>query len=593
MSKAKTVKVQDITAVQWSWRSDNGWVDYDKKTCIILENGYANDEKKVSVDKERFVDLSLSVSELKKNFHSIDCPDKEFVGIQRRFDDEMKRRAVRRQNPEQFLKGANAFIAVSNSTDADHIASALRTYGGVVSKNITKRTKVVITSVSDMAKFQDDIGKAQEADIPLVKEDWLVDCIKQETLAEYNAEKYHVLNNEENGTQKKKKKKEESTDDEEEKPKKKKKKKEESEEEEEEKPKKKKEENSSDEEKEKSKKKKEEKSKKKTDDSDDEKPKKKKDADDMDVDGDSDKKSKKRKADDSDSDSDNKPKKKKAKIDDSSSSSTSSSSSSNASNVNSTSLSSSGKGSATADFAIKHVALRCPSHWMGVCSYEAGEDFPFTMEITSVSVGKASGFINWPTLDNARTKFRGTINGDSFTFEEYEAVVSPDKVQIPSNYKGKIENKGKTIKGHISVEDDDSQDSPSFHLDLVETDLDDSEPETDQKKDFMKVGAKASGKVVIEYPFVIKVSKRQGDSVEGTIHWEHQKCTTKFKGKVGSNDEITFEEYEIVKKEDEKESVPVPMMYSGKFNNEQASLEGSFGPVVGKESGKFKVTLDK
>lgn len=44
------------------------------------------------------------LSELKKNFGKVDCKDSEFVGLQRRYDDESKRRAVKRDVGKPFLK---------------------------------------------------------------------------------------------------------------------------------------------------------------------------------------------------------------------------------------------------------------------------------------------------------------------------------------------------------------------------------------------------------------------------------------------------------------------------------------------------------
>jgi transposase-like protein len=58
-----------ITAVKWSWRSDASWIDFDKAFNYKLETAYHstdNSVKKVKVDKERFIDLTLSPSDIKK-----------------------------------------------------------------------------------------------------------------------------------------------------------------------------------------------------------------------------------------------------------------------------------------------------------------------------------------------------------------------------------------------------------------------------------------------------------------------------------------------------------------------------------------------
>ncbi len=58
------------TAVEWTWRGDkNDWVIYDKETAALLEEEFTKGSKKVKVDKERFVDFSLSNADIIKNFN--------------------------------------------------------------------------------------------------------------------------------------------------------------------------------------------------------------------------------------------------------------------------------------------------------------------------------------------------------------------------------------------------------------------------------------------------------------------------------------------------------------------------------------------
>jgi len=52
---------------------------------------------------------------LKKSV-AVDIPDKEYVGLQRRYDDENKRRAVRRYVPS-LLKGQAGHVALKDSTN--------------------------------------------------------------------------------------------------------------------------------------------------------------------------------------------------------------------------------------------------------------------------------------------------------------------------------------------------------------------------------------------------------------------------------------------------------------------------------------------
>lgn len=63
MSKAKKVKdIKDLTAVQWWWKADDKWIKYNDDVNLSLELDYQNSLKKIKVDDERFVDVSLTVS---------------------------------------------------------------------------------------------------------------------------------------------------------------------------------------------------------------------------------------------------------------------------------------------------------------------------------------------------------------------------------------------------------------------------------------------------------------------------------------------------------------------------------------------------
>ena len=55
---------------------------------------YQKGTKKIKVDKERFVDVSLSFKDICTNFNFKLTKDDNVIGLQRRYDDESKRRAV-------------------------------------------------------------------------------------------------------------------------------------------------------------------------------------------------------------------------------------------------------------------------------------------------------------------------------------------------------------------------------------------------------------------------------------------------------------------------------------------------------------------
>jgi len=148
----------------------------------------------------------------------------------------------------------------------------------------------------------------------------------------------------------------------------------------------------------------------------------------------------------------------------------------------------------------------------------------------------------------------------------------------------------------------------SFTLALVKDDTqtpatdDSSSQATTGSISALTEGKSFSGLALVEYPFTIKITKRKGPQVEGHIKWTLQKCKTKFKGKV-SNDELTFEEVEMLEKNDDEEeaaSVKIPTLYSGKYHEHPTpsdsakdvpSISGHFGPAVNVNKGKFTIHL--
>jgi len=154
------------------------------------------------------------------------------------------------------------------------------------------------------------------------------------------------------------------------------------------------------------------------------------------------------------------------------------------------------------------------------------------------------------------------------------------------------------ITGKVVLQDGDNKDSDdeeaaTFNLALVKDDQNDGDTSNSalNEKGALSEGKKYSGTSHVEYPFTIKIAKRKGLVVEGTIKWTLQKSKTKFKGKINNN-ELTFEEYEVVEKGDEEDPVKVPMLYSGKFSDSTSNdIAGTFGPAVNVTKGKFTIKL--
>jgi len=237
-------------------------------------------------------------------------------------------------------------------------------------------------------------------------------------------------------------------------------------------------------------------------------------------------------------------------------------------------------------------AVDVPSSWMGVCSYPGGDDFPFRLEIHTLKAKKITGQVTWPTLKGAKTKIRGSIEGNIVKFEEYEAISGAEDVQIPSYYSGALSNHAKTISGK-TVPDNDAMkdgddDDATFKLDLVEGD-DSSVDEKKQNLPVIKEGGKFTGNCVWEYPFSLKITKRSGDSLTGIIKWENQDSETKFKGTV-SEQGLKFEEFELVTANGNTPH-PMPCLYNGTFNPMSSTVDGKCGPDLAHMNAGFKLTI--
>jgi len=249
-------------------------------------------------------------------------------------------------------------------------------------------------------------------------------------------------------------------------------------------------------------------------------------------------------------------------------------------------------GKAAAESSGLPCVIDVPSAWMGVCSYGGGDDFPFRLEVSTYKAKKITGQVSWPTLKSAKTKMRGTIERNVVKFEEYEAISGADDVQIPSFYSGVLSNGAKTIKGKTVADGDavgdGDEDDATFKLDLIEA-SDHSDDEKTPSLPAFKDGAKLSGTCSWEYPFALKVTKRTGDNLAGTIKWDFQDCETKFKGTVASDGTLKFEEYEMLPAG--KNPVPIPMLYNGALSGTLGGLEGKCGPDLAHMNGAFKITL--
>lgn len=87
-----------------------------------------------------------------------------------------------------------------------------------------------------------------------------------------------------------------------------------------------------------------------------------------------------------------------------------------------------------------------------------GSTYAQFMKVEDRKGNSFSGTILWPTLNSAKTKFRGTINGNNINFEEYEVVTGQDDVEVPNKYVGVI-GSDSIISGKTVVTDPEAQSS--------------------------------------------------------------------------------------------------------------------------------------
>eukprot|EP01103_Thecamoeba_quadrilineata_P012569 TRINITY_DN3278_c0_g1_i1.p1 TRINITY_DN3278_c0_g1~~TRINITY_DN3278_c0_g1_i1.p1 ORF type:complete len:506 (-),score=138.01 TRINITY_DN3278_c0_g1_i1:116-1633(-) len=160
------------TAVRWCWFNDKTWQDYDKKVNEQLEADFQKKKKKIPCSKEHHVDLDFATdADIKKNFNNMEL-EKNLVGIQRRNDEPMKRRAVKREVPNIFKKEVFYIPRGFN----DYILAA-KVYGAEVENSINKTVTIFLCPESDVKNQTKEINKAQNYSIPIVGDDFLVDCI--------------------------------------------------------------------------------------------------------------------------------------------------------------------------------------------------------------------------------------------------------------------------------------------------------------------------------------------------------------------------------------------------------------------------------
>jgi len=145
-------------AAKWYWKDDSDWKEYDKKMTKKIEKSYRAKEKECKVDDQRFIDIGDMV--------------------QRRYDDKMKRRAVKREVVDCFKKEIFYLMGKLTRKD-DEIKDDIELSGGIVSSTLTKKVTHVVTLKKHLGDFPTEVDNAEKWNIPIVTEDFIVDSIEE------------------------------------------------------------------------------------------------------------------------------------------------------------------------------------------------------------------------------------------------------------------------------------------------------------------------------------------------------------------------------------------------------------------------------
>ncbi|KYQ96930.1 BRCT domain-containing protein [Tieghemostelium lacteum] len=151
----------------WYWLDDTNWIPYSDPLVAQFESAFqAGSTKSIPVDKDRYIDINLTRNEIIKNFTSLTDPD--LIGIQRRYDDPMKRRAVKRTKKSTqaliFKDMQFCFYSEKPKTKTQELKDLINSNGGTVKTSMTKKIDYLVFKPSDMKddwkKFNDAIDSA-------------------------------------------------------------------------------------------------------------------------------------------------------------------------------------------------------------------------------------------------------------------------------------------------------------------------------------------------------------------------------------------------------------------------------------------------
>lgn len=166
------LKVNLPLCVKWQWHGDKGWQDYDATLSNKLEQAFQANLKKIPVDNQRHVDLNFSNErEIKSHFTNMD-QENHLVGLQRRNDDPNKRRPVRRYIQKVLDKEVAILLGLPDKTE-QHYKQRIQEHGGSVVEKVTNKVTMVFCEPEEVEDYEEAVEKAQELKIPVYKESFL------------------------------------------------------------------------------------------------------------------------------------------------------------------------------------------------------------------------------------------------------------------------------------------------------------------------------------------------------------------------------------------------------------------------------------
>eukprot|EP01089_Gocevia_fonbrunei_P017795 TRINITY_DN5882_c0_g1_i1.p1 TRINITY_DN5882_c0_g1~~TRINITY_DN5882_c0_g1_i1.p1 ORF type:complete len:321 (-),score=66.03 TRINITY_DN5882_c0_g1_i1:64-1026(-) len=99
---------------------------------------------------------------------------------------------------------------------------------------------------------------------------------------------------------------------------------------------------------------------------------------------------------------------------------------------------------------VKNDFFTTSSKWKGICYTPT----PFVLEIESRNGNQWGGVMTWPTIDDSKTKVKGSLCDGKVIFEEYEVASGDDiEMETPNHFEASVKEgeEGKAVDGVLVV----------------------------------------------------------------------------------------------------------------------------------------------